>query len=206
MSSHNHDVQTSSENPNWGTPDWLYHALDSEFGFILDCAADAQSSKCFQRWLGPGSSLLEDALCGVPWAEVARSFYGNPPYGVPPVPIERRALFVNPPYSNKLKMPIEPWVKLAAKAGESITTVAILPYATQTKWWAEFVYGPLYRAVQIRRFHYRISFDPPLDSGKPKLNANVNTAVVIWSPLGQQIAEPWVPHEFYWDARPKGEK
>lgn len=197
MASHNHDVTTSSDNPNWRTPEWLWRTLSKEFTFVLDCAADPQTViGCCNEWLGPGSSLLEDGLL-VPWfevlGEITRSIPGH-------------ALFVNPPYSNKLKMPIEPWVKMAAEAGESITTVAILPYATQTKWWAEYVYGTLYRAVQIRRFHHRISFDPPLGSGKPKLNANVNTAVVVWSPLGTSIAEPWVPHEFYWNVRPKTEK
>lgn len=199
--SHNHDVQTSSENPNWRTPLWLWDALRQEFCFCIDCASDEETAQRLTiDYLGPGSTLLEDALCGVPWVDVAQALIE----GV--VELNRVALFLNPPYSNKLKMPIEPWVEQAAKTGESITTVAILPYATQTKWWAEFVYGPLYRAVQIRRFHHRISFDPPLDSNKPKLNANVNTAIVIWSPLGQQIAEPWVPHEFYWNARPKGAK
>jgi site-specific DNA-methyltransferase (adenine-specific) len=192
MSTHNHDVQTSSENPNWRTPQWLFDALNAEFHFSVDAAADAQTTKC-PVWFGPGA-FLDDALL-VPWIDVAHTMGWVRP-----------TIFVNPPYSNKLKRPIEPWVEQAAKAGESITTVAILPYATQTKWWAEFVYGPLYRAVQIRRFHHRISFDPPLGSGKAKLNANVNTAIVVWSPLGQQIAEPWVPHEFYWDVRPRGEK
>lgn len=193
--SHAHDVLTSSTDPNWRTPQWLFDALHREFGFILDCAADAGTYKV-RDWLGPGSHILEDGL-GVPWVEVVDTLADMPGADRS----DRVALFVNPPYSQKLKMPIEPWVKMAAEAGERITTVAILPYATQTKWWADYVYGSLYRAVQIRRFHCRISFDPPIGSDKPKLNANVNTAVVVWSPLGQQIAEPWVPHEFYWNVR-----
>lgn len=198
--SHSHALLTSSENPNWRTPGWLFTALCQEFDFLIDCAADAGTYKV-DPWLGPGSVLLDDARL-VPWADIALTLVGGPGH------LQRRALFVNPPYCRGNSkagipgIPIEPWVKMAAEAGESITTVAILPYATQTEWWGQFVYGPLYRAKEIRRFPYRISFDPPIGSGKPKLNANVNTAVVVWSPTMRQAREPWVPHEWYWDVRP----
>jgi phage N-6-adenine-methyltransferase len=191
--SHSRDILASSENPNWRTPQWLFDVLHAEFNFGVDMAADAYSAKVVP-WIGPGSPVLEDALCGVDWIEIARGDYLRP----------GTAIFLNPPYSQKLKLPIEPWVERAPQAGEAVPVVAILPYATQTAWWREHVYGPLYRATEIRRFPYRLQFDPPPDyTGKKATGSNVNSAIVIWSPVSRYFVEPWVPAERYWDPRPK---
>lgn len=36
----------TKQSDEWQTPDWLFKALDSEFGFTLDAAATAENTKC----------------------------------------------------------------------------------------------------------------------------------------------------------------
>jgi phage N-6-adenine-methyltransferase len=187
MAESTHAVLTSSVNPNWRTPSWLYEALAREFRFVLDAAADPESAKC-AYWLGPGG-LLDNALCGVSWFEVARSvcFGGN-----------ELAIFLNPPYSRKLNLPIAPWVEQCALEGEQGTVVAILPFSPQTKWWRKFVVGDMHRATEIRKFPFRLKFEPPPDYVGDATGANVNSVVAIWKPTAEYQNGIWVPHERYW--------
>jgi phage N-6-adenine-methyltransferase len=67
----------------WRTPDWLFKALDAEFAFDFDAAANEGNAKC-ERF----SLLLETDL------KMIRS--------------ERLRVFCNPPYSN-----IEPFIEAA---------------------------------------------------------------------------------------------
>jgi len=67
----------------WGTPDWLYKALDAEFAFDFDAAASEKNHLC-RLW----STDIEVGI------KVIRS--------------ERYRVFCNPPFSN-----IEPFVEAA---------------------------------------------------------------------------------------------
>jgi hypothetical protein len=207
-----HDVLTSSENPNWRTPKWLAQALDEEFGFVLDAAADRFSRIVPDlHFLGPGSDLLDNALCGVGWWDAVASVY------LGGVPMHRRAIFVNPPYSRKRysetrdpAMLIESWVKQAAVEGQHGVVVALLPYSPQTEWWRTYVEGHAgsedgqpyahLKAVEVRKFPFRLAFEPPPDyapKGHGKASgANINNAVVIWRP--NSYVEPWTPVARYW--------
>jgi hypothetical protein len=81
------DKFTSSESGLWETAPRLYHDLVARFGpFDLDLTADPKRH-LQDDWLGPGSSIQEDALQGG-WSNVmlrsgmrARSGYSNPVYG-----------------------------------------------------------------------------------------------------------------------------
>lgn len=178
---HDRQILGSSESPFWCTPQPLVQALFAEFPLTIDLAASAEDTIC-DHWLGPGSITNEDALAFDHWADFI------PEYGYG---------FLNPPYSRKLKMSIEPWVDrafLTAERGRGV--VAVLPASIQTAWWQEFVWQ---EADEIRFFPYRISFDPPPgveESG----NANVNTAIVIWRPP-RPFVGPWTPHVRYWSFR-----
>lgn len=57
----------------WRTPDALYRALDLEFAFTIDAAADAGNSRCDRRF-----DRETDAL-GQPWS--GERVFLNPPYG-----------------------------------------------------------------------------------------------------------------------------
>jgi phage N-6-adenine-methyltransferase len=62
----------TDQNDNWRTPDWLFKALEIEFAFECDGAADAENAKC-ALW---SNNIIEDP----------------PPAGL--------RVFCNPPYSN----------------------------------------------------------------------------------------------------------
>lgn len=218
-----HEIITSSDNPNWRTPRWLFQALDAEFSFILDAAADPLSRAIPDgHFLGPGSDLLDNALCGVSWWQVVESIL----FGDTPFLTHRRAIFCNPPYSKKRysetrdpAMLIEPWVKQCATEGQRGVVVGLIPFSPQTEWWRTYVEGHAgsedgqpyntLKAVEVRKFPFRIAFDPPPDYVPPRRTkkdgtevdgkasgANINNAVVIWRP--NQYVEPWTPSERYW--------
>ncbi len=182
MASHSHRILTSSQNQNWRTPRWLFDALDKEFNFVLDAAAEARNTLC-PLWLGPGSPLCDDALT-CPWPDWMVSDL-----------VPRGAIFVNMPYGRR----IGEWVERCAEAGTVVPVVGILPHSPQTKWWHKHVARGDDRATEIRLFPRRISFDLPLDA-PPDLeanNANVNTAVAIWKP-SDGFLDPWAPQTRYW--------
>lgn len=203
---HASSVLSSSKNPNWRTPKWLFKALDDEFCFLLDAAADRDCSLA-SNFLGPGSSFLEDALCGVSWSSVFDEIQSSEA-------IWARAIFVNPPYSVKLMhdktqpddvrraMNIANWAKVCEEtAAEGITVVGLFPYATQTKWWREYIENEKGGATEIRRFPFRLKFDPPPDYDGKATGSNVNSAIVIWKPT-QLFRGPWAPFTRYYDPRP----
>jgi phage N-6-adenine-methyltransferase len=97
-------VVTTEQNDNWKTPAWLYRALDTEFAFDCDAAADETNTK----------------VAGVYISEInAYSMHPNPPQGT--------RFFCNPPYSNIL-----PFVRRALD-GDCLW-VFILPVRTRTEW------------------------------------------------------------------------
>lgn len=192
---------TQSDNPRWRTPSWLRDAVRAEFPIVIDMAADtAPGCPLVTNWVGPGSELLEDALCGVPWAHIAAEVMGT---------ILHPAIWCNPPYAKgnakegKPDFPITPWIKAGAEAGQRVTTVMLLPHAHQTLWWADYVESPdpLLRAAEVRPFPFRLAFDPPPDYTGVPTGSNVNHALVIWSPHTRHFREPWAPARFPYDPR-----
>jgi len=196
MSQSTHAALTSSVSPNWKTPDWLYKALNDEFGFALDLAANPNDHKHHSYWLGPGSPIgIDDALGPVPWPDIIDSLEvsADPMRG-----LQGRAGFLNPPYSREENLPIEPWIERAARESDHMVIVGLIPYSPQTRWWRKYIVGMDYRATEIRKFPYRLKFDPPDDYVGKASGANVNTTVIIWRP-SEDFIDPWVPHERYWN-------
>lgn len=58
----------------WGTPADLFCALDREFGFSWDLAADATNAKCYQYIDAKTNSLLID------WHKLGGWLFLNPPF------------------------------------------------------------------------------------------------------------------------------
>jgi hypothetical protein len=204
---------TQSDSPNWRTPQWLRLAVQAECPLVLDVAADdTPGCAVAPRWLGPGSGILEDALCGVPWARVAISIVEEAAQAIDVQvanPALAAAIWCNPPYCNgnkklgKPAFPIEPWVEAGAIAGRTIPTVMLLPHAHQTQWWRRLVEAPdpTLRAAEVRPFPFRIAFDPPPDYEGTPTGSNVNHALVIWHPKTRHFQEPWTPHRVQYDPR-----
>lgn len=142
---------------DWSTPWPLFAALDREFQFTLDAAADQHNRKC-ERWLeGPhneprqcfycadrpdltlccvchGTKVLADCTCGLcaDWLE--------------------HTVFLNPPYGRGL----ENWIRKAREASLAGATVAVLlPANTDTAWFAMVFTG----AAEIRFLSGRVNFE-----------------------------------------------
>ena len=66
-------VHFSSETAEWPTPQWLFDALDQEFGFSLDpCSTDA-NAKCRRHFTRETDGLVQS------WRNEV--VFMNPPYG-----------------------------------------------------------------------------------------------------------------------------
>ena len=121
----------SARQADWETPEWLYAALDREFGFTVDGAADLTNHKA-PRWFGPDSpDGITDALA-VSWDD--------------------EVVYLNPPYGRG----VEAWVAKAfheARQGRA-TTVCLLPARTDTGWWHRYVMA----ASEVRFIRGRLRF------------------------------------------------
>ncbi len=103
-------VHFSSATDEWATPQWLFEALDREFGFTLDPCATAQNAKC-ERFF----TRAEDGLRQTWAAEV---------------------VFMNPPYGRE----IGAWIRKACEsAQQGATVVCLVPARTDTEWWHRYV-------------------------------------------------------------------
>lgn len=104
----NHDVHFSSETNEWPTPQWLFDALDKEFGFTLDPCSNGENAKCEKYFTMFDSGLTKD------WGQ--------------------ETVFMNPPYSECLDWMRKAYG--AAQAGA--TVVCLVPSRTDTEWWHRF--------------------------------------------------------------------
>lgn len=208
-------VLHSSVESDWRTPRACFDALDREWKFRWDLAADRQS--CLVRlddelyFYGPESTRGPENALADDWP--------------------RQVCFLNPPYSRmvaaelkKLGDPrhesyrIEHWArKCWDESQRGATIVGLFPFAPQTEWYRQYVYGhrvptptnimgePLadqvwtgHAATQERRLPHRISYLRP--DGSPAANAGVNTVVIVWQP-NPGFVGPWQPWSTYWSYR-----
>ena len=190
-------VMHSSVESDWRTPPECFEALDREFQFGLDAAAD-EGSHLTPRWLGPGS-VYADALAVADWALVdgySLSIFLNPPFSR----TKARSWKGNP---DRNPFRIANWAKKCWEESQrGATIVGLFPFAPQTDWYRRYVYGHRqdggwegHAAKEERRLPHRISFLHP--EGKPAANAGVNTTIIVWGPMKGAVG-PWLPHAYYW--------
>jgi phage N-6-adenine-methyltransferase len=200
---HDIAVQHSSQRSDWRTPSDLFAALDREFHFQLDVAADDDNALC-EEYL----TKAEDGLTAW-WRWVTAG-----------------ACFMNPPYSRGDKAqgipaePIEPWIEKAwTESLAGATVVGVLPFSPQTAWFRAYVYGhssdparlqPFgawcgHAARELRLLPHRVTFLRP--DGQPAVSATGaattagnNTCIVIWTPNPGYVG-PWQPAIRYWSYR-----
>jgi len=99
----------SSTSAEWETPQFLFDALDAEFGFDLDVCATAKNTKCRRYFSLDTSGLSQDWRNSVCWM--------NPPYG--------RA--------------ITQWMQKAYESAKrGATVVCLVPARTDTDWWHRY--------------------------------------------------------------------
>lgn len=103
--------QAKNTRSDWATPQWLFDLLDGEFHFTIDGAANEANHKC-ARWFGPGGEV-ENAFDAAPEGEV---------------------IFLNPPYGRGM----DDWAHMAVVWAMTNVVVALVPNATDTKWFCTF--------------------------------------------------------------------
>ena len=101
---------SSSQTPEWETPQALFNKLDQEFQFTLDPCASDTNHKCLRYFTKAHNGLVQD------WHPAT--------------------VFMNPPYGRE----IADWVRKAyEESRKGAFVVALLPCRTDTRWWHEYV-------------------------------------------------------------------
>jgi phage N-6-adenine-methyltransferase len=103
-------VHFSSETAEWPTPQWLFDALNKEFGFTLDVCSTHENAKCARHFTITENGLLQ------PWSG--------------------EVCWMNPPYGDEIKA----WMAKAHGAAihEGSTVVCLVPARTDTEWWHRY--------------------------------------------------------------------
>ena len=98
-----------AETVEWPTPQWLFDALNKEFGFTLDPCSTHENAKCKKHFTREENGLMK------PWG--------------------RETVWMNPPYGRE----IGAWMgKAFGAAEEGATVVALIPARTDTDWWHSY--------------------------------------------------------------------
>lgn len=103
-------IHFSSETNEWATPQWLFDALNKEFGFTVDVCSTHENAKCAKHYTRLENGLMKSWAGEVAW--------------------------MNPPYGNE----IWDWMAKASGsvAHEHATVVCLVPSRTDTAWWHQF--------------------------------------------------------------------
>jgi phage N-6-adenine-methyltransferase len=155
------DVLFSKKSDEWETPSDLFDVLNKEFRFNIDVCANEDNKKSLV-WIDKETNGLT-----IGW----RTYYE---YAVLKlhnyIPSEKPICWMNPPYSQ-----ISLWVsKAAEEAKKGVTTVALLPARTCTKWFHNFIYNK--NNVEIRFIKSSLKF------GESKNSAPFPSMIVIFRP------------------------
>lgn len=144
----------SASRTDWQTPPEMFLALALAIGgFKVDAAADKSNSLCMAHY-GPGSLLGNDALAIPEWLSPA---------------------WVNPPYVKGEQW--RAWMAHMVKQGvEGRRVVALIPAATGTKWWREFVVP----YADIMFLTGRVNFVLP--RRRKRSQGNHDSAIVMYGP------------------------
>mgnify|MGYP000859488223 CR=1 FL=1 len=102
------EEKLGKESDEFGTPDWLFKALDEEFIFTVDAAASRANAKCERFW-----SKETDAL--------QQSWAGE-------------RVFCNPPYSRGMVHAFFTKAMLETRSGSCRLAVLLIPTYTEREW------------------------------------------------------------------------
>lgn len=150
----------SSGNNEWATPPEVFKHWDTKFQFDLDVCATKHNAKCSSYFSKEYEErgATDDAVCvGADAVNPSTRWW------------ERN--WMNPPYGRGL---ILPFVRKASEqAEEGRLTVGLLPVATSTKWWQEYVA----KADYVYFYPHRINF---LRDGVVVRGVAFDPCIVIW--------------------------
>jgi site-specific DNA-methyltransferase (adenine-specific) len=102
-------VHFMSKTCEWSTPQWLFEALDAEFGFTLDPCSSSTNFKCAKHYTKNEDGLAQD------WSD--------------------ECVFMNPPYGSEIAR----WMEKAFESSKrGATVVCLIPARTDTKWFSQY--------------------------------------------------------------------
>lgn len=101
-------VHFSRKTDQWATPQALFDAIDSRFGFTLDACADEENAKCADYYDREADGLAQE-WGGTVWC--------------------------NPPYGRQIGDWVR---KAAEEAERGAVVVALVPARVDTKWWNNY--------------------------------------------------------------------
>lgn len=147
----------------WSTPQDLFDALDAEFHFDIDVAADESNHKC-DIYLTEGmDALRQEWDCG----------FGD----------RGTVAWMNPPYSKCREF----IARASAMRHAGVTTVALVPSRTDTRWWHDHVWNRAanapYANVEVRFIKGRVKF------GGAAQGAPFPSVVIVFRAFAGAVAE-----------------
>jgi site-specific DNA-methyltransferase (adenine-specific) len=105
----NTNYHFSSKSDEWITPQWLFDALDFEFGFTLDPCSTHENAKCKRHFTIEENGLEQD------WSG--------------------ETVFMNPPYGRNISL----WMRKAyAESLNGAVVVCVIAARTDRKWWHSY--------------------------------------------------------------------
>lgn len=125
-------AQTKSD--VWATPQWLFDALNKEFGFTLDPCSDGNNAKCENFYTSQENGLLRD------WGT--------------------ESVFMNPPYSDCNAW----MRKAYSAAQQGATVVCLVPSRTDTEWWHRYAMKGEVRLLRGRLCFGEAKWNAPFPS------------------------------------------
>jgi len=146
---------TNDDKNSWSTPDWLFAAVNNEFDFKLDIAANNKNTKCNSY-----INVEQNALIMDNWADATPLLDT----------LAFKSVWINPPYSRGM---IQLFMDKAYQQcrQNKITVVLVVPSTTDAGWWPE-------KATEIRFITQgRVSFQHPIT--KKAINGNTKGSALI---------------------------
>lgn len=147
----------------WATPQDVFEALDAEFKFVLDAAAQPINAKVGTYFTAKDDALKQD------WLNEVASSCGSP---IPDAP----AVWLNPPYSLQDKF----LAKVVEEVAKGLTVVCLLPSRTGTRRWHKYIWDKEKHqprpGVEVRFLSGRLKFGGSTNS------APFDSVVVVFRP------------------------
>lgn len=106
------DQFLDADSDEFGTPDYIYNALNEEFQFTIDVAATAQNTKCAKFFTKEDNGLLQS------WAN--------------------EVVWCNPPYSRGNVKDFATKALVETQQLECLTAVLLVPTKTEQDWFQNF--------------------------------------------------------------------
>lgn len=155
--------KSNESKQNWRTPQWLFDALNKQFPFIIDLAADKDNKKCNYYFDEATNALDTDWKMWYDYM-VMRDGVSDDLWG-----------FLNHPFRNAY-----PWYeKCYLEQQKGFRTVQLAQSSTDPKYFHEFILGDKCPS-KVGFTSGRINYEDP--ENPRKKNCGFGSLIIIWEP------------------------